>query len=189
VSAVASAAQGARRLGNRAYSRGVETAFVTKERVAEPAASRRGIELDIAGESFLLRGHFTDWESGLAFGPDLDRANIRLAIDATSASANDTDRTTLFGFTSREVESEGRGAYLARGTFIGPHGSHPAEMLVETPGGHTALVVVTFSAGKQDFGEGWHDLIANIVPFVRGENGAPTRTAHGWLTSPVLAAA
>jgi hypothetical protein len=48
---------------------------------------------------------------------------------------------------------------------------------------------VTFSAGKQDFGEGWHDLIANIVPFVRGEDGAPMRSAHAWLTAPVLAAA
>jgi hypothetical protein len=133
----------------------VETVFVSNERVVEPTAPRRGIELDIAGENFLLRGHFTDWESGLAFGPDLDRANIRLAIDATSASASDIDRKTL----------------------------------VETPGGHTALVVVTFSAGKQDFGEGWHDLIANIVPFVRGEDGAPMRSAHAWLTAPVLAAA
>jgi len=167
----------------------VETVSVTKERKAETPASRRGIELDIAGENFLLRGHFTDWESGMAFGPDLDRASIRLAIDATSASPNDTDRKTLFGFTSREVANEGRGAFLARGTFIGPHGSHPAEMMVETPGGHTALVVVTFSAGKQDFGDGWHDLIANIVPFVRGEDGAPMRTAHAWLTAPVLAAA
>jgi hypothetical protein len=167
----------------------VETVFVSDQRVPEPTTPRRGIELDIAGDNFLLRGHFTDWESGLAFGPDLDRANIRLAIDATSASASDIDRKTLFGFTSREVETEGRGSYIARGTFIGPHGSHPAEMVVETPGGHTALVVVTFAATKQDFGEGWHDLIANIVPFVRGEDGAPMRKAHAWLTAPVLAAA
>jgi hypothetical protein len=157
--------------------------------VAEPIVARRGIELDIAGDNFMLRGHFTDWESGLAFGPDLDRVNIRLAIDATSASAGDIDRKTLFGFTSREVEPEGRGAFLAKGTFTGPLGAQPAEMLVETPGGHTALVIVTFAAKKQDFGEGWHDLIANIVPFVRGEDGAPARNAHAWLTAPVLAAA
>ena len=38
-------------------------------------------------------------------------------------------------------------------------------MTLESPLGHTALIVVTFSAKKQDFGEGWHDLIANVVPF------------------------
>jgi polyisoprenoid-binding protein YceI len=173
----------------------VETVFIndqrgpSDQRAAELSLPRRGVELDIAGDNFMLRGHFTDWESGLAFGPDLDRVNVRLAIDATSASAVDRDKRTLFGFASREVENEGRGTYQAHGTFTGPGGSAPTDMIIETPGGHTALIVVTFAAKKQDFGEGWHDLIANFVPFVRGENGAPARSAHAWLTAPVLAAA
>jgi len=173
----------------------VETAFIKEQRGpsdprgAELLLPRRGVELDISGDNFMLRGHFTDWESGLAFGPDLDRVNVRLAIDATSAVAGDRDKRTLFGFASREVENEGRGAYRARGTFTGPLGPRPTDMIIETPGGHTALIVVTFAAKKQDFGEGWHDLIANFVPFVRGEEGEPVRSAHAWLTAPVLAAA
>ena len=167
----------------------METVFVSDQRVPEPSYPRRGLELDIAGDNFMLRGHFTDWESGLAFGPDLDQVNIRLAIDATSATGSDTDKRTLFAFSSREVENEGRGAYRARGTFTGPLGPQPTEMLVETPPGHTALIVMTFAAKKQDFGDGWHDLIANFVPFVRGDDGAPVRSAHAWLTAPVLAAA
>jgi polyisoprenoid-binding protein YceI len=167
----------------------VETVVINDQRRPESVYPRRGVELDISGDNFLLRGHFTDWESGLAFGPDLDRVNIRLAIDATSASARGTDKRTLFAFSSREVESEGRGTYRARGTFTGPLGEQPAEMVVETPGGHTALIVVTFAGKKEDFGEGWHDLIANFVPFVRSDDGAPVRTAHAWLTAPVLGAA
>jgi hypothetical protein len=173
----------------------VETVFVNDQRSPndqrgpELSLPRRGVELDVAGDNFLLRGHFTDWESGLAFGPDLDRVNVRLAIDATSASVPDRDRRTLFAFSSREVENEGRGVYRARGTFTGPLEARPGEIVIETPGGHTALIVVTFAAKKQDFAEGWHDLIANSVPFVRGEEGAPVRTAHAWLTAPVLGAA
>jgi hypothetical protein len=66
------------------------------------------------------------------------------------------------------------------------------EMTVESPLGHTALIVVTFSAKKQDFGEGWHDLIANVVPSGdagHSEDEGPVRAAHAWLVTPPLAAA
>jgi polyisoprenoid-binding protein YceI len=149
---------------------------------------RRSVDLDIAGEDFMLQGHFSDWESGLAVGPDLDRVSVRLAIDATSARQS-VAGPSLFAFHSRKVESRGPGAYRAIGTFTGPMGARALEVLVESPPGHTALVLVTFVAKRQDFGPGWHDLIANVVPFVEGPQGAPMRQAHAWLLAPSLAAA
>ena len=62
-------------------------------------------------------------------------------------------------------------------------------MTLDSPLGHTALIVVTFSAKKQDFGDGWHDLIANVVPFVEQSDDGPVRSAHAWLITPPLAAA
>jgi polyisoprenoid-binding protein YceI len=153
---------------------------------------RRSVDLDIAGDDFMLQGHFSDWESGLAYGPDLDQVRVRLAIDATSTPTGAGNRPSLFAFHGRKVESQGAGKYRAVGTFSGPRGAKALEMTVESPLGHTALIVVTFSAKKQDFGEGWHDLIANVVPF--GEPGSdheegPVRSAHAWLVTPPIAAA
>jgi hypothetical protein len=152
----------------------------------ELGRSRRNIELDIAGSDFLLRGQFEDWESGLAFGPDLDRVSVRLAIDATSGVQSGS---SLFLFHSRDVKPEGNGSFRAAGTFTGPNGVKPVEMLIENPPGHTALVALTFSATKQDFGDGWHDLIQNEVPFVGRADEGPVRTAHAWLLAPNLATA
>lgn len=154
--------------------------------------ARRSVELDIAGEDFMLQGHFSDWESGLAFGPDLDQVRVRLAIDATSTPTGTGDRPSLFAFHGRKVESQGDGRYRAVGTFSGPRGAKAMEMTLESPLGHTALIVVTFSAKKQDFGEGWHDLIANVVPFgdPDPDNGdGPVRSARAWLVTPPIAAA
>jgi hypothetical protein len=147
---------------------------------------RRSVDLDIAGADLMLQGHFSDWESSLAVGPDLDQVSVRLAIDATSARAPVGGRS-LFGFHSRKVEVTGPASYRAVGTFTGPRGARAVEVAVESPLGHTALVIITFSAKRQDFGEGWHDLIANVVPFVDGPEGAPTRQAHAWLVAPSLA--
>src|SRR3954462_8990665 len=86
---------------------------------------RRGVDLDIAGDDFMLQGHFSDWESGLAFGPDLDQVRVRLAIDATStpeAATGAAGRPSLFSFHGRKVESQGGGKYRAVGTFSGPRG-------------------------------------------------------------------
>ena len=139
----------------------------------------------------MLQGHFSDWESGLAVGPDLDRVGVKLAIDATSvatAPRESKGARSLFAFHSRQVESTGPASYRAVGTFTGPRGARAMEMAVDSPLGHTALIVVGFSAKKQDFGEGWHDLIGNVVPFLDGADGAP-RPAHAWLIAPSLAAA
>lgn len=156
----------------------------------KPANERRSIDLDIAGDDFLLQGRFSDWESGLAFGPDLDRVRVRLAIDTTSTvDVAAAEGPSLFAFHGRKVESRGGGRYRVVGTFAGPRGAKAMEMIIESPLGHTALIVVTFAAKKQDFGDGWHDLIANVVPFVeQGEDG-PVRSAHAWLITPPLAAA
>lgn len=172
----------------------METTFqkdAPKPIVDEP---RRSVDLDLSGDAFFLKGRFQEWESGLAFGPDLDRVNVRLAIDATSAArgpgdapGDDIDRApNLFSFASREVLPDGRGSYRALGTFTGPRGSKRMEMALETPVAHTPLIVVTFSAKKQDFGDGWHGLIANEVPFAADE---PSRPAHAWLLPPSLASA
>ena len=90
-----------------------------------------------------------------------------------------------------QIASELTGRYRVVGTFSGPRGAKAMEMMVESPLGHTALIVVTFSAKKQDFGEGWHDLIANVVPFrdPEGDDDGPVRAAHAWLLTPPLATA
>ena len=136
----------------------------------------------------MVQGHFSDWESGLAVGPDLDRVGVKLAIDATSARESKEVRS-LFAFHSRKVEATGPASYRAVGTFTGPSGARAMEMAVDSPLGHTALIVVAFAAKRQDFGEGWHDLIANVVPFVNGADGTSGRSAHAWLIPPSLAAA
>ena len=138
----------------------------------------------------MLQGNFSDWESGLAFGPDLDRVRLRLAIDATSAEPG--DGPSLFAFHARKVESLESGQYRVIGTFSGPQGAKAMEMTLESPPGHTALIVVKFAAKKQDFGDGWHDLIANVVPYGepgQGDSEGPVRSAHAWLLPPPLAAA
>jgi hypothetical protein len=157
-----------------------------------PPEGRRIVDLDISGEDFMLQGHFSDWESGLAYGPDLDQVRVKLAIDATSTPAGAEQRPSLFAFHGRKLQSQGNGKYRAVGTFSGPRGAKAMEMTLESPLGHTALIVVTFAAKKQDFGDGWHDLIANVVPF--GEPGpenddGPVRSAHAWLVTPPIAAA
>jgi hypothetical protein len=151
---------------------------------------RRSIALDVVGGDLMLRGRFSSWESGLSLGPDLDQVGLRLAIDATSAGpiAGDNE-PPLFTFRSREVEAEGIGAYRAQGTFTGPGGVHPADVTVETPPGHSALFVLSFAAEKRDFGSGWRDLVENVVPSMPSDDGEPVRSAHAWLTTPVLAAA
>jgi hypothetical protein len=175
----------------------VETTFVKEapQPIVDDVA-RRSVELDLSGDAFMLKGRFREWESGLAFGPDLDRVNVRLAIDTTSASATGApavtdgagEAPTLFSFSSRDVLPDGRGSYRANGTFTGPLGSKRMQVALETPVAHTPLIVVTFSAKKQDFGDGWHGLIANVVPFSTDE-GEPSRPAHAWLLPPSLASA
>jgi hypothetical protein len=155
--------------------------------VTRAAGARPSIDLDILGDDFMLQGNFSDWESGLAFGPDLDRVRVRLAIDATSPAR--ADGPSLFAFHGRKVESLGGGQYRAVGTFSGPRGAKAMELTLESPIGHTALIVATFAAKKQDFGEGWHDLIANVVPFDDKTDDGPGRLAHAWLLAPPLAAA
>ena len=169
----------------------VETS-TDRESVISSSTARRSVNLDIAGDDFMLQGNFSDWESGLAFGPDLDRVRLRLAIDTTSTLPEAPDRASLFTFHAREVASQGKGRYRAIGTFTGPRGAKAMEMTVESPLGHTALIVVTFSARKQDFGDGWHDLIANVVPFGEqgeGDEERPMRSAHAWLLPPPLGTA
>ncbi len=85
-----------------------------KQSPVPPIAPRRSVHLDIAGGDFMLQGRFSDWESGLVFGPDLDRVRVRLAIDATSARRPDAE-PDLLSFHSREVESVQGGGFRAVG--------------------------------------------------------------------------
>jgi hypothetical protein len=148
----------------------------------------RGIALDIAGGDLMLRGRFNVWQSGFWSGPDLDRVGIRLAIDATSAGAQAQVAEPLFSFHSRSVEAKNSGEHVARGTFSGSQGSRPLELVIETPPGHTALFVLSFAADRRDFGDGWGEVLANQGAGDQ-EGSEPVRAAHGWLTTPVLAAA
>ena len=61
-----------------------------RESVISTSSARRSVNLDVAGDDFMLQGNFSDWESGLAFGPDLDRVRLKLAIDTTSTLAGDS---------------------------------------------------------------------------------------------------
>ncbi len=159
---------------------------VTETTSAELTTTRPSIDLDVGGNDFMLRGKFADWESGLAYGPDLDRVNVRLAIDATSGV---TSGRTLFGFYSRDVQATGNGSYRAVGLFTGARGPRSGELFIESPPGHTALIAVNFTATKQDFGDGWRDLIENAVPMADRSDEGPVRMAHAWLLAPHLAAA
>jgi polyisoprenoid-binding protein YceI len=169
----------------------VETS-ADRQSVISTSSGRRSVNLDIAGDDFMLQGNFSDWESGLAFGPDLDRVQVKLAIDTTSTLPEDAGRESLFTFHSRKVESRGEGRYRVVGTFTGSRGAKAMELAIESPLGHTALIVLTFAAKKQDFGDGWHDLIANVGPFSEhgtSEGESPVRSAHAWLIPPPLGAA
>jgi hypothetical protein len=163
---------------------GVETNFQPRT-TAAAADARPNVELDVGGADFLLRGKFAQWQSGLAFGPDLDQVNVRLAIDATS-----TVRTgrNLFAFHSRNVEQVGPGLYRATGTLTGGRGAVASEVMIESPPGHTALVILGFAAAKQDFGDGWPSLIESDA-LSGPEHDGPTPLAHAWMVAPELAAA
>lgn len=158
-----------------------------KQSPVSPVAPRRSVHLDIAGGDFMLQGRFSDWESGLVFGPDLDRVRVRLAIDATSARLPDSE-PDLFSFHSRDVETVQGGGFRAVGMLAGAKGKKKTEVSVETPPGHTALIVLSFAAKKQDFGDGWHDLLANIAPLSDSEQ-RPSPLAHAWMIAPPLATA
>ena len=161
---------------------------LSHERPTRPQARPLAVALDIVGADLMLRGRFTDWESGLTTGPDLDQVGVRLAIDATSAAGHSTP--ALFSFHSRSVESEGGGSFRAKGTFTADGGSRPIEVLFDSPRGHTALFGLSFTAKREDFGDKWPDLIQSVTPFSGArEEGEPTRLAHAWLIPPVLAAA
>jgi hypothetical protein len=167
-------------------------AHATRRPLAAPAATpplRRSIDLDVAGEDLMLKGRFSDWESGLALGPDLDQAGVRLAIDATSAASDPAEAPPLLAFSSRDVQPAGTGTYRAVGTLTGARGERPLEVMIETPIGHTPLFVLSFVAEKQDLGDGWHDLMQNVIPFPTGGEGDAQRAARAWLVPPVLAAA
>jgi hypothetical protein len=171
---------------------------------------RPGIDLDIAGEGLLLSGRFMDWESGVSMGPDLDQLFVRLAVDATSASASaapswparpagqaagtpagalpSAETPVLFSFRGRETTELSSGLYRVSGQFTGPTVSKTAEVQVETSVEHNAVFVLSFQARKSDFGTGWTRLLSNLVPLTRRDEGPP-RPASGWLTPPHLAAA
>jgi polyisoprenoid-binding protein YceI len=150
----------------------------------------RGIDLDITGSGLMLSGRFSDWESGVLMGPDLDQLQVRLSIDATSASVGSTDSVgaPLFSFRGRDAASVAPGLYQIDGDFTGPSGTRPLQMHVETPIQHSAIFLLSFQARKSDFGPAWTRLLSNVVPFGTHADG-PSMPAHAWLTVPHLAAA
>jgi len=143
----------------------------------------------------MLNGRFQDWDSGVSMGPDLDQLQVRLAIDATSASIGDglTDTAThlpLFTFRGRQAAPLSAGVYQVDGELTSATGAHPMQVTVETPIEHSAVFLLSFQARKSDLGPGWTHLLSNVVPFPhRSDDDSPSMPAHAWLTLPTLAAA
>lgn len=162
------------------------------------AAEGTAIDLDITGPDLMLSGRFQDWDSGVSMGPDLDQLQVRLAIDATSASADSlqlldpkaTMTAPLFTFRGRHAAPISTGVYQVDGELTSATGPHPLQVTVETPIEHSAVFLLSFQARKSDLGPGWTQLLSNLVPFTRrSTDDSPTMPAHAWLTVPTLAAA
>jgi hypothetical protein len=152
------------------------------------------IDLDITGPGLMLNGRFQDWDSGVSMGPDLDQLQVRLAIDATSATNAPTPTTReqppLFAFRGRDASPLSSGVYQVDGELTSPTGARPMQMVLETSTQHSAVFILSFQARKSDLGPGWTRLLSNLVPFTRrNEDDSPTMPAHAWLTLPTLAAA
>jgi hypothetical protein len=151
------------------------------------------IDLDISGPDLMLSGRFQDWDSGVTMGPDLDQLQVRLAIDATSATNNPVTPVTgpaLFAFRGRDASPIGTGVYQVDGELTSATGARPMQMLVETPIEHSAVFLLSFQANKRDLGPGWTHLLSSVVPFTRrSDDESPAMPAHAWLTVPILAAA
>ena len=150
-----------------------------------------GIDLDITGPDLMLSGRFQDWDSGVTMGPDLDDLQVRLAIDATSATPDpNLQDPALFAFRGRDAAPVGPGAYKVDGELTSVSGVRPMQMIVETPIEHSAVFMLSFQAKKADLGPGWTRLLSNVVPFTRrSDDESPSMPAHAWLTIPTLAAA
>ncbi|HET6148366.1 MAG TPA: hypothetical protein VFH68_12610 [Polyangia bacterium] len=168
----------------------------TEDTRKETSQGTTAINLDITGPDLMLSGSFQDWDSGVSMGPDLDQLQVRLAIDATSATAEafqlaDTVRTPpLFAFRGRHAVPLSAGVYQVDGELTSATGAHSVQVIVETPIEHSAVFLLSFQARKSDLGAGWTHLLSNLVPFTRrSHDDTPTKPAHGWLTLPTLAAA
>src|SRR5882724_6194430 len=95
-----------------------------------------GIDLDISGPDLMLSGRFQDWDSGVTMGPDLDQLQVRLAIDATSATNNPrtpVEGPALFGFRGRDAAPVSAGVYRIDGELTSATGARPLQVVVETP--------------------------------------------------------
>src|SRR5579863_8246921 len=102
-------------------------------------SQRSDIDLEIHGRGLLLSGVFGAWQSRLILGPDLDDVGVNLFIDSTSVrDERDVDvGHKLFSFRSRDVVPMGQGQYRVLGDFSNGEQTHPLEIAVETPLGHT----------------------------------------------------
>jgi polyisoprenoid-binding protein YceI len=153
---------------------------------------RPSVDLQINGKGLLLSGTFSGWQSRLVLGPDLDDVGVSLFVDSTSVRGGDVaDEDKLFAFRSRSVDNLGKGRFRVVGDFTGAEAPRELSVDVETPLGHTAIIALSFSAQKKDFGAHWQSLVENTTLFgaERPKNEGPQREAAGWLTVPNVAAA
>jgi hypothetical protein len=162
---------------------------------ARSPVSRPPVSLQVHGKGLLVSGDFSGWQSRLVLGPDLDDVGVSLFVDSTSVGpAQPRDLTPadrLFSFRSRSVESRGKGRFRVIGEFAGAEPGRELTVDFETPLGHTALIALSFTAKKQDFGAHWQTLVesASLFGLERQEADGPQREAAGWLTVPNVAAA
>jgi hypothetical protein len=160
-----------------------------------PRVERPPVDLHINGKGLLLSGSFGTWQSRLVLGPDLDDVGVSLFVDATSvgvgAPRDVAPADRLFSFRSRTVESLGKGRFKVVGDFTGAQPARELSVDVETPLGHTAIIALSFSAQRKDFGAHWQSVVENTTLFgaERSTHDGPQREAAGWLTIPNVAAA
>ena len=137
------------------------------------------------------RGNFSDWESGLAFGPDLDRVR-REAGDRRDQhpGRGRRPRQACSRFTAARSKSLGDGRYRVVGTFTGPRGAKALEMNDREP-------TRSHGADRRHLrGEeaGLRRRLArpdrqrrSVREAGTGDAEGPVRSAHAWLLPPPLA--
>ena len=85
---------------------------------------------------------------------DLDEAEVRLIVDATSSRSSTNDGRDLFSFESTKIRRAGKGTYEVDGTLETNGNRKSQKIVVEVPPAHTAFFAVSFTARRHDFGDG-----------------------------------
>ena len=132
-----------------------------------PQASRRSVDLDIAGDDFMLQGHLRRLGDRAGVRPDLDRVS-RGARDGRDQRPRRRGRRgrACSRSTAERSKRSGEGWVPRRRHVLGTarregDGDHGRATRSVTPRSSSSP-----SPPRGRTRQGWHDLIANVVPFV-----------------------